>query len=242
MIKAAAAAGYLDERAAVLEALTVDPPRGRGHRDHLPRQGGGRVASVGPKVREPQGRLRRAARRARQEAAEPDAGQLPARAAPVRARGRPGGGVRGRGHAPRPAPARRADHPPGHADLRHARARLQLDAGGGEGGRREPPPRGQDRQLAPGRLAQLPAQPRLQHVVHDRHRARLEARAARARSTCSPSSPAPSRCASCPRSSCSRSAWTSRWRRAPRHLAGGRRRRGPDGARRRSSCRTSTTP
>ena len=45
MIKAAAAAGYLDERAAVLEALTVDPPRRRRHRDHLPRQGGRRVAS-----------------------------------------------------------------------------------------------------------------------------------------------------------------------------------------------------
>ena len=39
MIKAAAAAGYLDERAAVLEALTGDPPRRRRHRDHLPREG-----------------------------------------------------------------------------------------------------------------------------------------------------------------------------------------------------------
>ena len=39
MVKAAAAAGYLDERAAVLEALTAHPPRRRGHRDHLPREG-----------------------------------------------------------------------------------------------------------------------------------------------------------------------------------------------------------
>ena len=36
----------------------------------------------------------------------------------------------------------------------------------------------------PGRLAQLPAQPRVQHLVHDRHRARLAARARAARSTC----------------------------------------------------------
>ena len=41
-----------------------------------------------------------------------------------------------------------------------------------------PAPRREDHQLAPGRHAQLPAQPRLQHVVHDRHRARLQARAA----------------------------------------------------------------
>ena len=34
---------------------------------------------------------------------------------------------------------------------------------------------GADHQLAPRRVAQLPAQPRLQPVVHDRHRARLEA-------------------------------------------------------------------
>ena len=34
----------------------------------------------------------------------------------------------------------------------------------------------------PGRLAQLPAQPRVQHLVHDRHRARLAARRSRARS------------------------------------------------------------
>ena len=69
-----------------------------------------------------------------------------------------------------------ANHPPGHADLRHARARLQVDAGRREGRRREPLARRQDHQLAPGRLAQLPAQPRLQHLVHDRDRAGLEAR------------------------------------------------------------------
>ena len=74
------------------------------------------------------------------------------------------------------APARRAHHPPGHADLRHARARLLLDARRGQGRPRAPAPRRAGHQRAPGRLAQLPAQPRVQHVVHDRHRARLAAR------------------------------------------------------------------
>ena len=46
MVKAAAAAGWLDERAAVLETLTSHPPRRGGHRHHLPRQGGGAMASV----------------------------------------------------------------------------------------------------------------------------------------------------------------------------------------------------
>ena len=41
-------------------------------------------------------------------------------------------------HGAHPAAARRADHPRDHADLRHPRARLQLDAGRREGRRREP--------------------------------------------------------------------------------------------------------
>ena len=40
----------------------------------------------------------------------------------------------------------------------------------------QPLARGQGDQRAPRRLAQLPAQPRVQHLVHDRHRARLAAR------------------------------------------------------------------
>ena len=83
------------------------------------------------------------------------------------------------------APARRAHHPRDHAHLRHPRAGLQVDAGGRTGGRREPVAGGQDHQLASRRLAQLPARPRLQPLVHDRHRAGLAARAARARSRCS---------------------------------------------------------
>ena len=46
-----------------------------------------------------------------------------------------------------------------------------------EGRPREPASRGQGDQRAPGCLAQLPAQPRLQHLVHDRDGAGLEARA-----------------------------------------------------------------
>ena len=76
------------------------------------------------------------------------------------------------------AAARRADHPPGHADLRHARARLRLDARRREGRPRAPVARGEGHQLAPRRLAQLPAQPRVQHVVHDRRRGGLAARPA----------------------------------------------------------------
>ena len=50
-----------------------------------------------------------------------------------------------------------------------------VDARGRQGRPGEPAPRGADRELPPRRVAQLPAQPRLQHVVHDRHRAGLDA-------------------------------------------------------------------
>ena len=102
--------------------------------------------------------------------------------AAVAARGRP---RRGRGDGAHRASARRADHPRDHADLRHARARLQLDAGRGEGRLRAT--RIAPRQIInehPGRLAQLPAQSRLQPLVHDRDRARLASSASTARSRC----------------------------------------------------------
>ena len=73
----------------------------------------------------------------------------------------------------------------------------------------------EDHQRAPRRQPQLPAQPRVQHVVHDRRRGGLQARPAGHARRARRSSPAPSRSASCRRSSCSRSAWTSRWRAAP---------------------------
>ena len=44
MLKAAADNGWIDERAAVLETLTVDPPRRRRRDPHLLREGGRRVA------------------------------------------------------------------------------------------------------------------------------------------------------------------------------------------------------
>ena len=102
-------------------------------------------------------------------------GSFPIATQAVPARGRRSPGQRIRGDDARPATARRADHPPGHADLRHARARLSVDAGGGQGRSRESVARGERDQCAPGRVAQLPAQSRIQHLVHDRDRARLEA-------------------------------------------------------------------
>ena len=47
MLKAAAAAGYLDERAAVLETLTAIRTGRRRHRHHLPREGRRAMARVG---------------------------------------------------------------------------------------------------------------------------------------------------------------------------------------------------
>ena len=106
MVKAAAAAGYLDERATVLETLTVDPPRRRRRRHHLPREGRRPMAvrdgltdpSTGDaEAAQPQARRGDPAGGARQTPAQPDAGALPDRAAPVRARRRAGGDLRGRG-------------------------------------------------------------------------------------------------------------------------------------------------
>ena len=51
----------------------------------------------------------------------------------------------------------------------------------------------------PGRLAQLPAQPRVQHLVHDRHRARFAARPGGDARGAGARWPAPSRSASCRR-------------------------------------------
>src|SRR4051794_39480532 len=125
---------------------------------------------------QPQGRRGGAARRLRPAPAQRDAGLLPDRAAPVRRGGTLARRARGACPDARAGADRRPDHPPGDADLRHARAGLRLDARRRARGPRAPMARGQDRQLASGRVAQLPAQPRLQHVVHDRRRGGLEAR------------------------------------------------------------------
>ena len=95
---------------------------------------------------------------------------------PFAAARRRGGARRRRLQGTHPAAARRPDHPRDHADLRHPRARLLVDAGRRQGRRRQPAPRRQDHQLPPGRLPQLPARPRVQPLVHDRHAARLGAR------------------------------------------------------------------
>ncbi|CAA9499733.1 MAG: Siroheme decarboxylase AhbA, alternate heme biosynthesis pathway / Siroheme decarboxylase AhbB, alternate heme biosynthesis pathway, partial [uncultured Solirubrobacteraceae bacterium] len=126
-----------------------------------------------------QGRRGDPARRRRQAGHEPHAGLVPARAAAVRPRGAARGDLRGGGPQARRAPDRPPDHPPGHADLRHPRARLRLHARRRQGRPGVPAPRREVHQHAPGRHAQLPAQPRLQPVVHARRREGLEARAGR---------------------------------------------------------------
>ena len=50
MVKAAAANGWIDERAAVLETLTGIRRAGRRHRDHLPREGRGALAGGSRRV------------------------------------------------------------------------------------------------------------------------------------------------------------------------------------------------
>ena len=63
----------------------------------------------------------------------------------------------------------------------------------------KPAPGGEDHQLPPRRLAQLPAHARVQPLVHDRHPARLRARPPGDARRAPASSPAPSRSASCRR-------------------------------------------
>ena len=126
MLKAAAERGLLDERAAVLEALTGIRRAGADiiityHAKDVARMASTRSPRQGPF---PARRLGRPARRDRQEAPEPHAGLVrPVRAA-VRPRRRPRRPRGGRGDGAGPVPARQADHPRGHADLRHPRARL----------------------------------------------------------------------------------------------------------------------
>ena len=87
MVKAAAAAGYLDERAAVLETLTAIRRAGADTIITYHAKDAARWLRVDdparqaprPEAPQPQGRRRGPARRPRPQAAQPDAGQLPAR-------------------------------------------------------------------------------------------------------------------------------------------------------------------
>ena len=209
MLKAAAAQ-RLDRRARRgARDADRDPPRGRRPRRspttrRRPRLGFERrdaplrePAAQGPLA---QGRRGGPARRRRQAADEPASVELPARPRAVRARSpREAELAVDEVDGPHPAPARRADHPRDHADLRHPGARLRVDAGRRQGRRREPAPRRPDRQLPPRRLPQLPAHARVQPLVHDRHPARLRARARGHAGGAAGARPAPSRSASSPR-------------------------------------------
>ena len=202
MIKAAAAAGLLDERAAVLEALTG-----------IRRAGADIVITYHAKdvapwlhVAPPEGRAvaartaRRPARRDRQAAAQPAAGPLPDRA---------------RGRSPRSPSwpeitedevlARierlldEAHHPRDHADLRHARARLRVDARRRQGRRGVPAPRRAGHQL-PSRASRTTTCATTTSTCGSRSpSSRTRSSACRARSTSCRSAPARSRSASCRR-------------------------------------------
>ena len=119
MVKAAAAAGYLDERATVLEILTSlrragadtiityhakDAARWLARAELIDDDADAAeraAAAATPKIRSRKDGAAVAARRRRPRAAEPDAGQLPDRAAPLPARRRAGGGLRGGGDGAR---------------------------------------------------------------------------------------------------------------------------------------------
>ena len=193
------------------------PPRRRRHRHHLPRQGRRPMASVTPKLRSRKDGAAIPLDDLDKRLLNLMQGRFPIEPRPYAAvargaRGRPRSGC-WRASASCSTSASSARSRRSSTPARSATARCSSPP------RSTPSTRGapaQDHQRAPRRQPQLPAQPRLQHVVHDRRRGGLRARASTARSTCCRSSPAPSRSASCRRSSCSRSAWTSRWRAAPR--------------------------
>ena len=179
-LKAAAERGWIDERAAVLETLTSIRRAGRRRDRDLPRKGGRAVASG---VRGAVPKLRSRAQGAAVPLDETDKrllnalqSRFPLDPRPFEAVAREAGHGRDRGHGSRRPAAARAHHQGDHADLRHDGARVQLDAGGREGGLGAAPTRRAHHQRASWRLAQLSPEPRLQPLVHDRDRTRLEAR------------------------------------------------------------------
>ena len=131
-----------------------------------------------PKAALAQRRRSDPARRARQTTSQLDAGQLPARAEALRQR-RARTRRAGR-HGSCSASQELLDdahHPRGHADLRHARASATSRCSSPQALIAEHPHRAADViNEHPGRQPQLPAQPRVQPLVHDRHAAGLEAR------------------------------------------------------------------
>ena len=139
--------------------------------------------SAQSKAPRPEGRRRDPARRGRQAADEPAAVGVPARPGAVRLIAAEAELELGDGSTRTQPPARQADHPRDHPDLRHPRARLQSMLVAAKVDSENPQRAAADGQRPSRRLAQLPAHPRLQPLVHDRHAARLRARPGRARST-----------------------------------------------------------
>ena len=189
-IKAAAERGWLDERAAVLETLTSIRRAGADIDRHLPRQGGGRVAAG---VRSAVSEAASARRRAPpcrcdetdkrllnllQSSFPLDPRPFAAVAArPAAERGRGDGAApsscstsASSGRSRRSSTRRRSATARCWSPRRWTRATLTARAA--------------DHQRASRRLAQLPAQPRVQPLVHDRGRRPTRSSASTARSRC----------------------------------------------------------
>ena len=147
----------------------------------------------------------------RQAPVRPDPERVPGRRSartPPRRAARDG---RGRGDRAGHAPARRAHHPPGLGDLRHAQARLPLDAGGRPRARRA---------SRRGRRGDLDATPASRTTTSASTSSTSGSRwasrrrrgwASTARSSCSASWPRSRRSGRCRRCASSRSASTSTW-------------------------------
>ena len=136
MLKAAAERGLLDERAAVLEALTGIRRAGADIVITYHAKDVARVAVARAKVRSRRDGSAVPLDETDKKLLNLMQGSFALIERPFAHVASLAGDRRGRGHGARPVPAGQADHPRGHADLRHPRARLLLDAGRGQGRRR----------------------------------------------------------------------------------------------------------
>ncbi len=129
MVKAAVAAGRLRRARGRARDADRDPPRRRRHHHHLPRGGRRPMAradlTATPKIRSRTDGAAVALDDLDRRLLNLMQGSFPIARAPTTRSRRAAGCCEAEVAGARPAAARRAHHPPGHADLRHARARLR---------------------------------------------------------------------------------------------------------------------
>ena len=253
--------GYLDERAAVLETLTVDPPRRRRHRHHLPREGRRPMASA-----DRQPKIRAAARTAppSRSTTLDSACSTSCRAASRSSRARTPRVAEQAGITEeRGARARRSSC---STTASSARSRRSSTRARSATARCSSPPRSTpSTRGAPRRSSTRTPASRTTTCATTTSTCGSRSRSRRTRKlglqgtldVLAGARPAPSRSASCRRSSSSRSAWTSRWRATPRtspppvEAVEPRRARAvsptttstsPSSAPRRATCRSSPSP